>query len=138
MADAHHVAVAQAPRPVTRSSFTKVPLRERPSSSIDHSRPTRSSLAWVRDTRSSHSIGDVAGGAAPDHRGDAVGGEAHDPLGARPRLDRTRKGSPAASASRTRIRSFGSVGQDGQSGTFRLSVGELGGTRYRGGVDAHT
>ena len=41
-------------RAVTRSSLTHVPLRERPSSAIVQSLPSRSSVAWVRDTRASH------------------------------------------------------------------------------------
>ena len=41
-------------RPTTRSSFTKVPLRESPSSSITQSDPTRSICAWRRETSESH------------------------------------------------------------------------------------
>ena len=94
-------------RAVTRSSLTHVPLRERPSSEIVQSLPSRSSVACVRDTRASHASATSVASSRP------IVSWARSPASSTMSCRssssrRTRNGAPAASA-RRRSRSSAGV-----------------------------
>ena len=106
-----HVAVAQPPPAVHALLVDEGAVAREPVVLDVPRRPTRASWAWVRETRSSHSIGTSLSGLRPmtaAARSSARGTMRCAPASSR----KTRKGSPAASASRMRRRSLGSVGHE--------------------------